>query len=280
MKRLNLSDMQDVARKRGGRCLSENYTNTTTKIRWCCAKGHEWDAKPRDIIYSKSWCPICSENIKCTIKEMQMLAKIRNGRCLSEKYIDNKTNLRWSCVNGHEWNATPSSIKNGSTWCPICSKNIKGTIEEMRDIARTRRGLCLSARYIDGHTKLKWRCSKGHEWYATPNHIKNSGSWCRVCSGCAKATMNEMQTIAREHNGKCLSKEYVNAHFKLKWGCSEGHKWKTTPHVIKKGFWCPVCSENAKGTIKNMQKLAKEKGGYCLSKIYINSRNYSAQIFH
>ncbi|MFH1432687.1 MAG: hypothetical protein ABIG84_05710, partial [archaeon] len=29
MKRLNLSDMQDVARKRGGRCLSENYTNTS-----------------------------------------------------------------------------------------------------------------------------------------------------------------------------------------------------------------------------------------------------------
>lgn len=52
---------------------------------------------------------------------MQELAKSRGGKCLSDKYINNRTKLRWQCNEGHIWKSTPNSIKNGS-WCPICSR--------------------------------------------------------------------------------------------------------------------------------------------------------------
>lgn len=55
------------------------------------------------------------------------------------------------------------------------------TIEEMRDIARSRGGECLSEKYINSKTKLRWRCSEGHEWEAIPNNVKNHHRWCPFC---------------------------------------------------------------------------------------------------
>ena len=48
---------------------------------------------------------------------MRNLAKQKEGFCLSEKYVDNKTKLLWRCKQGHEWWAKPELIKN-EHWCP------------------------------------------------------------------------------------------------------------------------------------------------------------------
>ena len=43
-----------------------------------------------------------------------------------------------------------------------------------------------------------------------------------------------MQEIAESRGGKCLSSNYLNAHAKLLWECSEGHQWEAIPSNIKK----------------------------------------------
>ena len=116
---------------------------------------------------------------------MYKLAENRGGKCLSNKYINNCTKLQWQCKEGHVWNSTPSSIKNGS-WCTICSiKHVadkqKLTIEEMQEIAESREGKCLSKEYINTRTKLQWKCKEGHIWLALSCNIKK-GSWCPICS--------------------------------------------------------------------------------------------------
>jgi hypothetical protein len=58
-----------------------------------------------------------------------------------------------------------------------------------------------------------------------------------------KLTIKEMQLIAKERGGKCLSTKYVNVHTKLLWKCSEGHQWRAIPNTVKnRGIWCRVCS--------------------------------------
>ncbi|PKM92484.1 MAG: hypothetical protein CVU81_00175, partial [Euryarchaeota archaeon HGW-Euryarchaeota-1] len=47
------------------------------------------------------------------------------GKCLSTKYINANTKLKWQCKEGHRWEAIPSSIKKGS-WCPVCARKNKG----------------------------------------------------------------------------------------------------------------------------------------------------------
>ena len=203
---------------------------------------------------------------------MKKIAIEKGGDCLSQKYINNKTNLRWQCSKGHEWNATPKNVKNHGTWCPECSSN-KLTIKEMQELAKSRGGKCLSEKYIGNHNKLKWQCSKGHEWEAAPNHIKNSGTWCPECAGNYRYTIEDMQKLAKSHGGYCLSEKYINNSTKLKWSCSVGHEWEAVPQSIKvQGTWCPVCANMTKFSIKDMQELAKSRGGECLSKNYLGAR--------
>ena len=72
----------------------------------------------------------------------------------------------------------------------------KLTIQEMQNIAALKKGKCLSIEYKSIHTKLKWQCSLGHTWYATAGSIKSKKSWCPVCGGTQKKTIEDMKKLA------------------------------------------------------------------------------------
>jgi len=91
-----------------------------------------------------SWCPYCVGTAKLTIEEMHQIAKSRGGKCLSDKYINNATKLKWQCKKGHVWETIPMAVKRHKgtkgSWCPQCNGTIKLTIKEMRQIAKSRGG--------------------------------------------------------------------------------------------------------------------------------------------
>ena len=84
--------------------------------------------------------------------------------------------------------------------------------------------------------------------------------------------MNKLRDRADRHNGKCLSDIYVDVWTKLLWECKEGHQWLAVPGTILRGHWCPSCAGMAKKSIKDAVLVAKNRGGKCLSKLYINSQ--------
>jgi hypothetical protein len=270
--------MRTIAEQRGGKCLSEKYVNNHTKLKWQCEKGHVWYTGPKGIKKGQ-WCPVCGGSLKLTIEDMQKLAEAKGGICLSNKYFNNKTHLTWQCKDGHIWDARPDCITRGR-WCPKCGlirgANVRrGTIEEMQELAKQKDGRCLSKEYIDSNTKLQWQCSKGHNFWMEPSHVKRY--WCQKCaverrSNLRRDTIEEMQELASKKEGKCLSTVYINSKTKLKWECKEGHIWDAEPTPIKQGHWCPRCAGKAKLTIEEMQELAKQKGGKCLSTEYIDNK--------
>ena len=117
--RLTIEEMQRIAEKRGGRCLSESYFNAQVKLKWECKEGHQWETAP-DNIKNGTWCPKCSGKKKYTIKNMQEIALKYGGKCLSNSYKNTTTKLLWECKDGYKWEAIPGSIING-TWCPKCA---------------------------------------------------------------------------------------------------------------------------------------------------------------
>jgi hypothetical protein len=110
--------MQEIAAERGGRCLSTEYVNSSTKLKWECALGHVWEATPQAIKKGK-WCVECAGS-QFTIEAMQKIASERGGKCLSDRYVNTSTKLKWECDKGHTWEATPSVIRKGD-WCPECT---------------------------------------------------------------------------------------------------------------------------------------------------------------
>jgi hypothetical protein len=236
-KKIVVEEMRELAEKRGGKALSKEYVNCQTKMKWKCNKGHTWEATPAAIKHGKTWCPICN---KPTIVDTQRIAEERGGKCLSKEYVNTNTPMKWECNKGHHWKTTLNSIKNNKTWCPHCAGKTKLTLDEVQKAAKERGGECLSKEYINNNTKMKFQCKEGHIWKTTLNSIKNS-RWCPVCNGNTKLTIEEVQKIAEERGGKCLSKEYINNNTKMKFQCKEGHTWETKFKSIKSGSWCPIC---------------------------------------
>ncbi|MFP3414319.1 hypothetical protein SB773_22455 [Bacillus sp. SIMBA_074] len=129
-----LDELREIAKKRGGNLLSAFYVNSKTPLKWQCAKGHIWEARPNNI-KNGSWCPECSGLKRNTIEYMHELAKAKGGKCLSTTYVNNRTKLLWQCAKGHIWETKPLVIVNGR-WCPECAGKKKLTIEDMKLAAK------------------------------------------------------------------------------------------------------------------------------------------------
>lgn len=182
LNKLTIKELQKIASKKDGKCLSEIYVNAHTKIAWQCSKGHIWDATPNSI-KKGTWCPKCaqSKKKKASFNKLKLLVNNKGGKIKSGEYKGTKDKLTLECDKGHSWNAILDNILRG-TWCPRCSKRKKFTLKDMNNLARKREGKCLSNKYINMKTKLLWECFRGHTWWAKPLHIKYSNSWCPTCA--------------------------------------------------------------------------------------------------
>jgi hypothetical protein len=80
-----------------------------------------------------------------------------------------------------------------------------------------------------------------------------------------KRTLAQMCRIARRRGGSCLSTRYVNALISLLWRCRLGHEWNASPVNVARGTWCPSCARERGLTLLEMQRLASDRGGKCLS---------------
>lgn len=330
-KKHSIEEMKQIARNRNGKCLSGKYENAKTKLKWQCNEcGYLWQSQPHSII-SGSWCPRCAnqkrgDQYRFSLKEPQKAAKEKGGQCLSKKYINIKSPLKWKCSSGHIW-STPFSIIRRGHWCPRCTKNtteekcrfiIENITEHKFDPSKIG-----TSTAFDGYCedlKIAFEYQGEQHYYNVPyfhklislperkKYDKKKASFCKqkgihliivpyweshkgdkhliqyikdqlppylitthkpidmsalydYCS-----PLRELQKIAKNHGGECLSQEYINSKHLLKWKCKNDHTWQARPNHIKQGTWCKKCSNRK--TIYDMQKLASLKGGKCLSEKY------------
>lgn len=182
-----LLELHKLADKQGGSCLSPIYLGVLKNHRFRCAKGHEWIAAPTNIKRG-TWCPDCkperigNSNRKHTVENMVKLAASKGGFFLSNSFESVNKRYRWRCNKGHEWENTPAQIIHGY-WCRLCAaEKQKDTLDDVKALAHSRGGYCLSDEYHGSQIKLLWRCAEGHEWEARPDNVRNRGSWCPICS--------------------------------------------------------------------------------------------------
>ena len=153
---------------------------------------------------------------------MHALAEVRGGHCLSDHYVNGKTHLEWECAKGHRWRATPDNVILRSSWCSICSQAMRPArraIEDMQALASAHGGRCLSTQYLDTTTALEWECAQGHRWFARPVKIR-AGRWCTACAHDRwRSSIAELQQVAAERGGRCLSTQYVNTNTHVEWEC-------------------------------------------------------------
>lgn len=102
------------------------------------------------------------------------------------------------------------------------------------------------------HTKVWWRCEKGHEWQAALNSRVSLGRGCPYCANQAVISgENDLVTVAPHmaklwhstKNGELKPTDIApGSRKKLWWQCDQGHEWEAPAYSIKAGTACPYCA--------------------------------------
>lgn len=188
----------ELAAAKNGSCLSAEYLNAKSPLKWKCEFGHIWTA-PYARIHQGKWCPECAGKT-ITISTCKAVALEKKGKCLSPEYKGGKVKLKWACEFDHEFWAEPRHILNSKSWCPTCagrvtdqrSREIK--LEKMRALAKDRKGILISEEYVSAKSKYTWRCALGHEFQASWNLVSRA-TWCPKCSNLSNNTENQVRQI-------------------------------------------------------------------------------------
>lgn len=206
-----------------------------------------------------------------TEKALTTIASHR-GRLLAGAPTTQYAPLRVACHRNHQFNTNWKLLRRGH-WCRKCAaldRAYRGhrSIEAMRQLAAERGGSCLSPEYKGSTHHLDWRCAEGHVWRAKPTTI-SQGRWCPKCAairrGRPRRTIKDLNELAGQRGGKCLSKAFGQTDALLEWECALGHRWRARAKSIAAGKWCHICAGNKRLTIDDARALAASRGGKCIS---------------
>lgn len=244
----------------------EHFWPAANKIVWWrCPNGHTWRASMNSRVSQGTGCPACPRPDYIVTDERNLA--VLNPGLASEWHPEKNGDLRpedvrpksnrkvwWQCSKGHEWQAQVNNRAKGHG-CPYCygryatkTNNLASRYPELLEEWDREKNKDLNPSEITPHVNKKvwWRCRKGHSWQATISNRARNKSGCPECAreNARKYTIEDMQAIANERGGKCLSKKYANSKVKLKWCCKEGHIWEARADtILYTNKWCPVCAK-------------------------------------
>lgn len=276
------------------------------KFKWKCSDGHEWFAVVSSRTSRKSGCPYCFKSNQSEIASKAGLSNENSletwcesngafgeqlmsewtGICEDGKHYNmnqvafgSNKKFRWKCSRGHEWFATVINRTVHKSSCPYCSgkrvsneNNLKiwclnnGLLGEQLMDEWT--GICEDGTHyrIDEVSrgsikKLKWKCNKGHEWYADVLNRTSHKTDCPYCGGKRATKENNLmiwcsiygefgKQLIKEWTGECKDgKQYgidevTRGSRKIfKWICSKGHEWlAAVKDRTSQKQGCPYCA--------------------------------------
>lgn len=279
----DLEEFKNIAISRGGKCLSENYSGAHSKLKFQCANGHIWKAKPNSI-KNGTWCPECNTSVGENL--VRLILEQIFGSCFPKSYPPwlksdegSQLELDGFCEDleiAFEHQGVQHLLPKG-----MYSKSFERRIT----LDKKKRELCSlhGVRLIEieqaGEKKefseilseIKQECTR--LGISLPEDLDLNGFDANAAYINDKSLeLKKVQEIALQKGGACLSEIYGGHYFKLEFQCKNGHRWKTNPATIKRGRWCPTCARlNSKGrkpkySLDDMITLAKNKGGKCITR--------------
>ena len=232
---------------------------TNEKLKWCCARGHEWLSAPSSRTGLGTGCPYCS-GLRVIVGETDLatthpeLAKEAVGWDPTTVAAGNHVKRLWRCQRNHVWKAQTYSRARLGTGCPYCSGH--RAIPGETDLATTHPELAKEAVGWDptqfglGSAKrMTWRCQLGHEYQAVITNRTYMHSGCSVCAGKQVLSgYNDLATthpeLAAEADGWDPTTVSAGSSQRRQWQCDKEHKW-TAPIYYRMDSGCPYCSNKA-----------------------------------
>ena len=196
----------------------------------------------------------------------------KNGNLKPETLLPySNRKVWWKCDKGHEWEAVVGARTGRDSGCPFCSgkRVIKGETDletlypkVASEWHPTKNGIMKPGDIAaKSNMKVWWRCSEGHEWYATIVNRTNLGRGCPEC-GQVKKIKSRHNTLLRTYgsladnhpeiakewhpvkNGDLLPSDVESGSIKKVWWLGKcGHEWEASiGNRTNRKSGCPYCA--------------------------------------
>jgi len=296
-KRLSLKSARDTAKERGGKCLSDVYVNSATKMEWKCRYGHQWTAS-LTTIRRGHWCGECSggqgEQVCRLILEDLFGVRfprarptwMRNPRTGFPLELDGysqemKIAFEYQGYQHHE----PKShfTKTGADFLEQKQKDLfkkKACLKNqvvLLQIPQVLQFQDLSKFKIHIQEELK----KNRVSFDRKKILSMNLSKLKIYNVGNDLFIERLRELVANKGGKVFNIKTARPDKLTKFKCAKGHKaFSTIPNNVLGGTWCPSCGLEKIGDLKRLKiesvsSQAAERGFKFLSKTYQNARvNY------
>jgi hypothetical protein len=234
--------------------LEEKYVNANKKMKYICECGNK--SEIRFAVFKNGHrCNKCGSKKmaakrRFTLEYVKKYFKDRGCELLEERYIDNKTRMKYRCNCGNISKIVFNCFKQNQR-CKICgskksAEKQKYKYEEVKNIFSLNGCELLSMSYKDSKTLLYYICSCGNKSKIS-FHSFLQGHRCKKCGyekNAEKLRYNykEVKEIMKEKGCRLLSKDYKNGESLLYYICSCGNKSKISFHSFLQGHRCRKCA--------------------------------------
>ncbi len=228
--------INDRIKDRGIKLVGE-YFGAHVSTLFECSEGHNWLARPANIMHLGRNCPHCARQFPLS-KEIVNERIADKGIEMLGEYVNNSTNALFKCNEGHTWEAMPANVvKNNGTGCPFCA----GNLPLSKDIVNERiadRNVTMIGEYVNNSTRSIFICNEGHTWETPPASVL-SGTGCPICA--ERYTDNDVfyiwvagpQNHVHLDDGEYLIKYGVSSERRGNLRMREiGYAWGTTANVV------------------------------------------------
>ncbi|NNN04523.1 MAG: zinc-ribbon domain-containing protein [Elusimicrobia bacterium] len=276
--------MREIARARGGRCLSRKYINSKTKLWWQCGVGHKkWAARPANIKVG-SWCPECSEGLGERICRIFFEALFKDKfQSTWPKWLKNRSGEGLQ-LDGYSQRLGLAFEHDGQQHHRYIQHFHQNRQQYRRRRAddRLKDALCrahgvtlIRIQAIPnvtpiGKVKDEIRKQCRNAGFPLPSGFERTQVSLEKAYRPDSRTAYYRKHVEKRH-GTLLSRAYLGSQVKLLHRCEAGHRFEMRPNAVRSGRWCPACYR-LPITIKEIKALARGRGGRCLSKEYIDSK--------
>lgn len=240
-KRLQINDAVRLATTRGGSCLSTEYKNASSKLKWKCQHGHEWQASYNNV-RGGSWCPYCVGLFGETVVRLFLEEYFQKPFVKIRPAWLGNLELDGYCENigvAFEYNGPQHHDINHKFY----TEQLKNRDNKKRILCRQRGITLIDIPYINKNDLVLFKSvimeilqQNGFEKRNVEINIKDV----------YPSQIVECKGLAKKNGGECLSEVYLGCDRKLRWKCACGNEWETTMYVIKTGHWCPRCGNKKK----------------------------------
>ena len=253
-KRLTESDINSRLVGKGLELVSGTFKNIRSIAQWRCLEDPlhgEFSAVVKQIVHANGKCPRCGKVSK--LSEEFITSELRNRpiKIVTGSLVGSDIKAKWLCLNNSEhgiWEATPSSILNKKSGCPICAGKLPLTEYEIKKRLTNRSYTIVDGSYNPKRKTATWVCLEAQNhpnWTTGVKSVLYQNTGCPECVGNAKLTEEKVLERLLGRPIHLIRGTLSGSRRRARWKClnNDSHpSWGATPDSVLGGSGCPACT--------------------------------------